>query len=241
MKFSKRILLLTLVTSLFLVGCGDEGGFSISKTDDQSTALQQTSTMGDDMKEEEQESVSAISSSGTTNGEPEEVPHTDKEPTTSAPSTEAATPAVDLGNQITTFVFTFVNSNEEMYANVSFEDDPFDSKYDFAYYTVNDQKLEKSDFHEKQIVDGVETYKIYFGSNESGTYVLKFYNSSEKQYGRVNVSVKFDNANYSTPYISVAFNLVRIRFVSLTFSIQNVLKKIENFFSNLFSENKMSL
>ena len=181
MKFSKRILLLTLVTSLFLVGCGDEGGFSISKTDDQSTALQQTSTMGDDMKEEEQESVSAISSSGTTNGEPEEVPHTDKEPTTSAPSTEAATPAVDLGNQITTFVFTFVNSNEEMYANVSFEDDPFDSKYDFAYYTVNDQKLEKSDFHEKQTVDGVETYKIYFGSNESGTYVLKFYNSSEKQ------------------------------------------------------------
>ena len=241
MKLTKRFTLLALIASLFLVGCGDEGGFSIAKTDDQSTTIHQNSSMGDDMKEEEKEVVSAISSSGTTNGEPEDIPHTDKEPSTNAPSTEAETPAIDIGNQITTFVFTFVNSDEQMYANVSFEDDPFDEKYDFAYYTVNDQKLDKSDFHHKEILDGVETYKIFLGSNESGTYVLKFYDSSEKQYGRVNVSVKFDNANYSTPYISVAFNLVRIRFVSFTFSVQNVFKKIEAFFSNLFSENKMSL
>ena len=82
---------------------------------------------------------------------------------------------------------------------------------------------------------------IFVGSNESGTYVLKFYNSNNKQYGRTNVDIQFKSVKESTPYISVAFNLVRVRFVSLSFSIQNVFKKIGDFFSNLFSGDHIAL
>ena len=91
------------------------------------------------------------------------------------------------------------------------------------------------------MVDGQETYKIYLGSNESGTYVLKFYNSNDKQYGRVNVNIKFKSSNDSTLYFSVAFNLIQIKAVSLAFSIQTTFKKIGDFFSNLFNADRISL
>ena len=238
MKLSKRFILLTLVASLFLVGCGDDGGFSIVKNDENT---QQESTMGDDLKGDKEENHSTSGSTGANNNEQPEIPENPEEVVSGASGSQIETPAVDLGNQIQTFIFKFVKSDESMYANVSFEDDPFDKKYDFAYYTVNDQKLEKPEYRYKEMVDGVETYKIYLGSNESGTYVLKFFNSNEKQYGRVNVAVKFKDTNNSTPYISVAFNLVQVRAVSLVFSIQNVFKKIGEFFSNLFNGDRISL
>ena len=240
MKITKRVILLTLIASLFLVGCGDDGGFSIAKSDENT---QSESTMGDDLKGDKNNDNNAHS--GATGAkddhDQENLNDNTEETTTTGTGSQIETPSVDLGNQIQTFVFTFVKSDEEKYANVSFEDDPFDKKYDFSYYTVNDQKLEKSEYRYKEMVNDVETYKIYLGSNESGTYVLKFYNSTGRQYGRVNVAVKFKNSFDSTPYISVAFNLVRIRVVSVTFSVQNVIKKISDFFTNLFNGDKMSL
>ena len=239
MKLSKRLILLTLVSSLFLAGC-DDGGFSIAKTNEEA---EQQSTMGEQMKGDKTDNNS---NSGATGGKKDDqnddVNINEEETGTNGQSQgQEDVPAVDLGNQITTFKFTFVRSDEDNYANVSFEDDPFDKKYDFAYYTVNDQKLDKPEYRYKEMIDGVETYEIYLGSSVSGTYVLKFYNSTNKQYGRVNVAVKFANKSTSTPYISVAFNIVKVRVVSITFAIQNVFKKIGEFFSNLFNADRMSL
>ena len=240
MKITKRVILLVLATSLFLVGCGDDSGFSIAKPDD---SVQQESTMGDDLKGEQTNDNSAHSGATGSNEDQnqENQPVDSSQTSIGGGSEQGETSTVDLGNQIQTFVFTFVKSDEEKYANVSFEDDPFDKKYDFAYYTVNDQKLEKPEYRYKEIIDGVETYKIYLGSNESGTYVLKFFNSSDKQYGRVNVNIKFKSSNDSTLYFSVAFNLVQIKAVSLAFSIQTTFKKIGDFFSNLFTADRISL
>ena len=243
MKACKRLLLLCLVSSLFLTGCGEESGFSVGKKVGEDN--QQQSTMGDDLKHET--TTDNNSNSGATGGKNDnnndDVKIKEDETGTNGQSEgqEDVVPTVDLGNQITTFTFTFVKSDEECYANVSYEDDPFDKKYDFAYYTVNDTRLDKSEYRYKEIVDNTLTYKIYLGSNESGTYVIKFFNSEGKQYGRVNVSIKFKSPVTGTPYISIAFNLVQIRAVSLVFSVQNVFKKIGDFFSNLFNQDRISL
>lgn len=239
MKLSKRFILLALVSSLFLTGCGDDGGFSVVKSNE--PAGQQPVTR-DDLNGDNTDTIANSGSTGGNKDEHKDDTDTQEDPNGNGQSTDQQEiPVIDLGSQITTFKFTFVKSDEEMYANVSFEDDPFDTKYDFAYYTVNDQKLEKSEYRNKEMVDEVETYEIFLGSNESGTYVLKFYNSNNKQYGRVNVAVKFKDSNTNTPYISVAFNIVKLRVVSLSFAIQNVFKKIGDFFSNLFNADKMSL
>ena len=241
MKLTKRIILLALISSLFLAGCGDDGGFSIAKSDE---SAQQETTMGEELKGDKTTDNNANSGATGVKDDEEDVELNEEEANGNGSSTglENTTPAVDLGNQITTFTFTFIKSEEEGYANVTFADDPFDkTKYDFSYYTVNEQKLEKSEYRYKEIIDDVETYKIYVGSNESGTYVLKFYNSKNKQYGRTDVNIQFKNVKEGTPYISVAFNLVRVRFVSLSFSIQSVFKKIGDFFSNLFNGDKISI
>lgn len=242
MKITKRIILLALISSLFLAGCGDDGGFSIAKSDETN---EPQSTMGEDLKGNTKDNNANSGATGAKDdNNKDDVELTEEEANGNGSSTglEDSTPAVDLGNQITTFVFSFVKSEEEGYANVTFADDPFDkAKYDFSYYTVNDKKLEKSEYRYKEIIDDAETYKIFVGSNESGTYVLKFYNSNNKQYGRTNVDIQFKSVKESTPYISVAFNLVRVRFVSLSFSIQNVFKKIGDFFSNLFNGDRIAL
>ena len=243
MKLAKRALLLVLMSSLFLSGCGEESGFSIGKNYDPDQQQQQ-STMGDDLR---QDTVDNNANSGATGGDQDKhddnVDVKEDETGTNGQSSgqEENIDAVDLGNHVLTFTFTFIKSDEENYANVSFEEDPFDEKYDFAYYTVNEKRLEKSEYRYKEIVGDTMTYKIYLGSNESGTYVLKFFNSENKQYGRVNVSVKFKEQNTSPLYISVAFDLVKVRVISLSFSIQNVFKKIGDFFSNLFNADRISL
>ena len=232
------------MSSLFLTGCAEESGFSVGKYNNED---EQQETMADEFNK--QETVSDGSSSGATGSgkndeDKDDVQIKDDENSSGVVGTVTGndeTPVIDLGNKVTTFVFTFVKSDEENYANVSFEKDPFDPKYEFSYYTVNDVKLDKSDYCLKEIIDDVQTYKIYIGSNESGTYVLKFYNQENIQYGRVNVNIQFQKKDTSVSYISVAFNLVKIRFVAISFSIQNVFKKIGNFFSNLFSTDRISL
>ena len=230
------------MSSLFLAGCAEESGFSISRSDVDET--QQSSTMGDDLKQNTQ--TDNNSNSGAT-GSGKEDDKTDVELNeeetggNGQSSGQEEVTAVDLGNQVITFKFTFVKSDEDDYVTVSYEEDPFDSKYDFSYYTVNDKKLDKPEYRYKEITDNIETYKIYIGSSESGTYVIKFYNSENKQYGRVNVAVKFKQVQQNPLYFSVAFNLIKVRVVSISFTIQNVFKKIGNFFSNLFNQDRISL
>ena len=240
MKLFKRFVLIVLTSSLFLVGCGEESGFSIAKNNENT---EQQTTIGEDLKGDVNDNNSSSGATGAGNDkDQDDVDIKEEETGTTGQSTGLEeTPVIDLGNQVMTFKFTFVKSDQDNYVNVSFDDDPFDNKYDFAYYTVNDQKLEKPEYRYKEIVDDVETYKIYLGSSESGTYVLKFFNSKDKQYGRVNVAVKFKAKYSNTPYISVAFNLVQVRAISLVFSVQNVFKKIGNFFSNLFNGDRISL
>ena len=242
MKFVKQLLLLALTSSLFLVGCAEESGFSISKSVPDET--QQSSTMGDDLRGDQK--TDDNSNSGATGpGDNKDDNVEIKEDETTGGNGQSTgleeTTAIDLGNQVINFTFNFIKSDEENYVIVSYEEDPFDSKYDFSYYTVNDAKLDKPEYRHKEIIDNVETYKIYLGSNESGTYVIKFYNSEGKQYGRVNVAVKFKETQQNPLYISVAFNLVKVRFISISFTIQNVFKKIGNFFSNLFNADRISL
>ena len=244
MKFFKRSLLLILLSSLFLAGCAEESGFSVGKYNKED---EQQETMEDDLNKQEtinDGSNSGATGSGSNDKDKEDVQIKDDDSGSGlvGPVVEDNdTQAIDLGSKITTFVFTFVKSDEDNYVNVTFEKDPFDDKYNFSYYTVNDVKLDNSDYHLKEMVDDAVTYKIYLGSNESGTYVLKFYNQENTLYGKVNVEVKAKNTNTGTPYIAIAFNLIQIRIVSLSFSIQNVFKKIGNFFSNLFNADRMSL
>ncbi len=241
MKISKRIVLLALISSLFLAGCGEESGFSIAKKVDDN---EQQATMGDDLIKDttDNNATSGATGSGKEDEHKDDVEIKDDVTDGNGQSTgQETTQTVDLGNQVITFTFTFIKSDEEMYANVSFEDDPFDSKYDFSYYTVNEQKLDRCEYRYKEMVDDTVTYKIYLGSNESGTYVLKFFNHSDKQYGRVNVAVKFQNKNNSTPYISVAFNIVKVRVIAISFSVQTFFKKIGEFFSNLLNNDRISL
>lgn len=242
MKSSVRIVLLALVSSLFLAGCGEESGFSVGKKANEDSQQNQ-STMGDDLKQGDKENSSSSGATGASSEDQHDDVEIKEEETGTNGQSEGKddVPVVDLGNQIKTFNFTFVRSDEDDYVNVSYVDDPFDKKYDFSYYTVNESKLEKSQYRYKEIVNDVTTYKIYLGSSESGTYVIKFYNSENIQYGKVNVAVKFKAKNTGTPYMSVAFNLIKVRFVSVSFSIQNVFKKIGDFFNNLFNADRISL
>lgn len=232
-----------LASSLFLAGCSEESGFSVGKKHDQDQQQQQ-STMGDDLRHETTDNNSNSGATGADKGEHnDDVDIKEEETGTNGQSagSEETVPAIDLGNQVATFKFTFIKSSEDSFVNMSYEDDPFDEKYDFAYYTVNDTRLDKSEYRHKELVDETITYKLYLGSNESGTYVLKFFNSENKQYGRANISVKFQTQQASPLYISVAFNLVKVRVVALSFSIQNVFKKIGDFFSNLFNADRISI
>ena len=240
MKIGKRFILLVLVSSLFLVACEDDGGFSIAKHDDEQQEPE--NNMGDRIEKEDD--VIANSGSTGTKDDNEEPENQETNPTI-IPSTDevdnGTQTIVNIGNQVIPFNIYFEVSSEANYINVSYSEDPFDKKYDFSYYTINDQKLDNSNYCFKETINEKDTYKIYVGSSESGNYVIKFYNSSGVQYGKAYVSVKLNSQINSPTYMSMAFNLIKVRFVSISFSIQNVFKKIGNFFANLFGRDHISL
>ncbi len=239
---ARKFLFLILGVSLLLTACENEDGFSITRNYEESA---QTPTMGDDLKQEDDDnkSNSGATGVGRDDDDKDDVQIEDDDTGTSSglPTELDDTPVVDLGNQVTIFKCDYVKCSEEMYININFDYDPFDAKYDFAYYTVNEKKLDQADYRNKEIVDEVVTYKIFLGTNEAGTYVLKFYNSEDVQYGKMNVTLK-KKAEVSSPlYINVAFNLIKVRVVAISFTVQSVFKKIGDFFSNLFSGDRIAL
>ena len=239
MKLLKRLFVLVLIPSLFLTGC-DDGGFSAVKSDETN---QQTSTISDDMQKDNNDSSNTHSgSSGNQDDDHGQSQNVDNESTNGGTSSgNIDNPVVDIGNQITNFKFYFESYSENYYVNVSFESDPFDKRYDFSYYTVNDVKLEKPEYRYKEMIGEKETYKLYLGELSNGTYVVKFYNSSNIQYGKANVQVKIKIDTFQNSYVAMSFNIVRIRYTAMYFAVQNTFKKIGDFFANLFNSDRISL
>ena len=218
MKKKKSALLLLLMTSFLLCAC-DEGGFTAAKP---SGSIGNDTSSSDGKNEDNTNQYSGHGSSGS-----EENPQENQNGNTEEPGQavgqggEGEGTKIDLGIQITTFKSVCLKTSEEdYYINVSFDANPFDDKYQFAYYTINDVQLTEEDFQEKEIINEKETYKIYVGSNTSGIYVVKFYNAKNIQYGRTDISVKFKDLNLGKTYISVAFNIVQIRVLSFFYTIK---------------------
>ena len=239
MKLLKRIVILSLLTAVFLTGCNDSG-FSIARHDGDEE--QQTRGNANDDAEDNKEGASHSGSNG--GGDDSQNNPVIDDPVINDPGEEentTSTPTIDLTGIITTFSFTSVETRDTNYVVISFDKDPFDDKYDFSYYTVNDERLDKNEYRHLDNDDNKAMYELYVGQLTSGTYVLKFYNSSNKPYGRANISISIKSNVTNNSYVSVAFDLVRIRFISFSFGIQRAFKKIGDFFSNLFNGNRISL
>lgn len=238
MKKIKSLFLLVLITSFFLTAC-DEGGFGIaSNVEFNKEETQQTETNNNNDNQPNTHSGATGANDDNTDQ------HSTEENPSVTPGEGVEEPnitVVDLGSKIINFKSTCLKADKTSYVNVSFESDPFNSKYDFAYYTVNDQKLGDAETKEQENIDNKITYKLFLGSTYSGTYVIKFYNSKKEQYGSSDLKVDFGSELETKPYISVAFNLVQIRFVSIGFGVRNIFKKIENFFNEMFNQDKMAM
>lgn len=223
-----------LLTSFLLCAC-DEGGFTAAK---HSGSNNNESTSDEGKKDDNTNQYAGHGSSGS-----EEEPHENDNENTNQPNQvgeqdgEGEGTKVDLGIQITTFKSVCWKTSDDYYINVSFDSNPFEDKYQFAYYTVNDIQLKEENFQEKEIINEKETYKIYVGSNTSGVYVIKFYNSNLIQYGRSDISVKFRDANLGKTYISVAFNIIQIRITSFFYMIKERFER----FANSFNSDSISL
>lgn len=239
MKIRNRFILLALVSCLFLTACEEDSGFGIVRRDND--YQEPENTMGERTGEERDDTNSNSGATGSKDDDQQQNENPATDPVTGEGGEGPETPVVDIGNHIVSFSISFESSPEANYINFSYVEDPFDAKYNFAYYTVNDARLDKCEYCLKETVNEKDTYRIYVGQNKSANYVLKFYNKSGVQYGKAYVSVKLDSEVKTTSYISVAFNLVRVRFLSITYSVQNVFKKIGDFFSNLFNGDRISL
>ena len=240
MKFKGRLILLTLVSVLFLTGCEDDSGFGIARHDED--YQQPDETMGERVEPGDDNTAnSGATGTNDDNQQNNSDDDTNSNVTPHEGGDDSTTPVADLGNQIISFSVSFETSTEENYINITYSEDPFDTKYNFSYYTINDSKLEKSNYCFKETINEKDTYKIYLGTNESGTYVIKFYNKSGIQYGKAFVSVRLKGNITNASYFSMTFNILKVRFASVSFSIQNAFKKIGDFFSNLFNDNHISI
>ena len=237
MKKTRPLFVLLLITTLFLPACEDSGGFSIVRNNDY------VSHSNDTEIPDPNEPVSHTGSSGGVGTDNVDVDHT-HEPTPVEPGDNNGnifTPGSTSGNKITNFKVKCLKIDDEGYINVTFDSDPFMDNMDFSYYTINDIKLQHSDFNEMEIVDEKETHKLYLGAKDNGTYIIKFYDSSSIQYGRADINVNFKDYNVSKVYVAVAFNLIQVRWVAIKEKIEEGFRKIGDFFNNLFSEDKIAI
>ena len=213
---------------MLLTGCGEESGFSLAHTDYNGPEEQEqdpnsvTENVGD----------SVYGGGGGSNSEehPEDAqtPIEDIQPGTP----EEPVTQVDLGTQVVTFNLSFVSIDDENYVFVSFTDDPFAEKYNFAYYTIDEKQLDNSNTVSKEMVEEKETYKIFLGSNESKIYTIQFYNKDGKQYGKANITVDVPTVQYS--FFNNIINIVQIKIVSIGLNFIQQINKIGEFFKKIF-------
>lgn len=242
MKKVKPLLLLA-VTSLFLLSAcdGEGGGFTIVDGD----TYKQIETEGEERTPTSTEH-GYNGGTGTDAENPEKNSEEDNENNEEnnnhvGGGSNETTPLVEIDTKITVFKVTFIEFKDEKYANLVFDSNPFAEKYDFSYYTVNENKLEQASYVLKEEINEQETQKLFLGSNEPGIYVIKFYNSKDIQYGASELNIRLKNNATDTSYLSMAVNIFRVRMYSFGHSVQMHFKSIGDMFRRIFESDRINL
>ena len=237
MKKFKAIIITLLSSVLLLSACEEEGGFSFANDSFEPDSGEK---QGDEIENPKDSQGDSNGSGGDTeNGKDPQIVEGDGEqgedPSGHQGGINVQDPEIkDTGINITIFKASFIQVDESFYANIKFDGDPFSETYDFAYYTVNEKTLAKPSFNEKETIESKETYKVFLGSNEAGTYIIKFFNTDDKQYGTSEVKIKRPSEMISRSYLAVAFNLIRVRIYSIGHTIQMHFQKIGDAIRRLF-------
>ena len=230
---------LLILSPLLLSACSEEGGFSVDDFDD--FQPHNVDTDPDKEKPDDSDYSGGGGSGGNEQKENPEQDKTDENPDTPINPKPEEPADVDLGIKIVTFKASIISIDEDYYVSVKFEKDPFVNNYDFSYYTVNEKRLDKSEFIEKESDDSNYTYKLFLGSNDNLVYVIKYYNSESKQYGVTELKQKASVKTENSSYFIKAFDILRVKIYSIGHNIQTHFKKIENFFKGLFDPDHISL
>ena len=227
MKTIRPFVLVSLLFSFVLAGC-DDGGFSISAHNDYGDTAEQEQTINVPSESTGQGSHGSGGSESDTPKEPGEGTDETLHPGTSADPVEP----VNIGNQIINFRLGFVKITEDDFALVTCSENPFEEKYNFAYYTIDNQELDNSKTVLKETVEEQDTYKLYLGSKESKTYTVQFYDKDGKQYGRSEITVNNPVIHYS--FFNNVINIVEIKFISIGMGFINQFNKVRDFFRRIF-------
>lgn len=233
MKAFKPFVVVCLLASLILTGC-DDGGFSISPSGDYDVVEEDKAP--DPVEKPQGDGVHGGGDGANSEDNPQEAQQPIDDVTPGIPQEPA--PQIDLGNQIVNFRLYFLSINDDDFAFVSYDEDPFEEKYNFAYYTIDNQELDNSKTVTKETVETKEVYKLYLGSKESKTYTIQFYNESGKQYGRADLAVSIPTVRHS--FFNNIINIVEIKIVSVGMSFINQFNKVKEFFRKLFGGNGMT-
>ena len=239
MKKLRFITLILLIPSIFLVACGDEGGFSSGSKNNNYQENNNSNNSGN----KEDTPVGGGGSGGQKDDENQNENENNNQNENPVGGNEEGnnTQPADLGTLITNFRASFVKPREDNYINLSFVKDPFVEEYNFAYYTINEEKLDYASFQEKEIIDSTETYKLFLGTNEPGSYIIKYFNNDNKQYGATEITIQAKTTFATSSYLSISFNLIQVRFYTISYTIQQHFKKIGDFFKSLFNEDHIRI
>ncbi len=236
MKVFKPFILTSLVLSLLLVGCSDGGGFSIA---DNNSYIEEPieDNRPDPINPQQGDGVHGGGDGTNSEDNPEEVTKPD-EPVHTTDQGEPYQP-IDLGTQIVTFDLSFVSINDDAFAFALCNENPFEDKYNFAYYTIDNVELNNSKEILRETIDEKITYKFYLGSKESKLYTIQFYNKDGKQYGKANLQVSVPVAHRS--FFNNIVNIIEIKIVSVGLTIVQQFQKIADFFKKLFGTNNLTI
>ena len=235
MKTIRPLILASLVFSLLLSGCSD-GGFSIADNNSYSDY-----EVNDQRPEPNAEHTGDGVYGGGAGSNSEDNPEETKKPEDIVqPSTPGETfQPIDMGNQVVTFDLSFVSIGDDNYALVLCDENPFEDKYQFAYYTIDNVELENSKQIQRETVDEKITYKFYLGSKESKIYTIQFYNKDGKQYGKANLQVSIPVIHRS--FFNNVVNIIQIKVVSMGVNLVNQFNKIKEFFKKIFGGNGLTI
>ena len=237
----RKPLFLLVIASLFLLSAceGEGGGFAIVNNNggyqpNETEGVEKTPTSSD------------YGYNGGSGSEGDEVKKDNSENDDEKTEHEnigggTSTPLVEIETKITIFKVKFVEFKDGEYANLRFDSNPFAEQYDFSYYTINENKLEQPSFFHKEDIDDTEIYSLYFGENNPGLYVIKYFNSEDVQYGTSELNIKIKNITTDTSFFSMAINILQVRLYSVGHSIQMHFKSIGEAFRKFFESDRINL
>ncbi len=235
MKSIRPLILASLVFSLLLSGCSD-GGFSIAD----SNSYVEYEEEDQRLEPSTEHTGDGVYGGGAGSNSEDNPKESEKSEETIQPTTPGETyQPIDFGNQIVTFDLSFVSIGEDNFALVLCDENPFDDKYQFAYYTIDNTELENSKSIQRETIDDKITYKFYLGSMESKIYTIQFYNKNGKQYGKANLQVSIPIIHRS--FFNNVVNIIEIKIVSIGMNFINEFNKIKSFFKKLFRGNGITI